>query len=68
MKVNNWNHDLSLWTAPAVFGKEDFGNGISETLKEVENLCTDKTENIILEDIRWQGCSLCGRPVRRISL
>lgn len=42
VKVNNWNHDLSPWTAPAVFGTEGFGDGASETLKEVQKLCTDK--------------------------
>ena len=25
VKVDNWNTDLSPWKAPAVFGKEDFG-------------------------------------------
>ena len=32
VKVGSWNADLSPWTAPAVFGKEDFGEGASETL------------------------------------
>ena len=32
IKVNNWNQDLSPWTAPAVFGNEDFGEGAAETL------------------------------------
>ena len=27
VKVENWNRDLSPWTAPAVFGDEDFGDG-----------------------------------------
>ena len=30
--VNSWNKDLSPWNAPAVFGKEDFGDGAPETL------------------------------------
>lgn len=34
-KVNNWNHDLSPWEAPAVFGGEGFGGGAKETLDEV---------------------------------
>lgn len=42
VKVNNWNHDLSPWKAPAVFGKEDFGDGAAKTLEEVLELCTDK--------------------------
>ena len=32
-KVNDWNHDLSPWPAPAVFGNEDFGDGAKETLE-----------------------------------
>ncbi len=31
--VKSWNHDLSPWKAPAVFGKEDFGDGAAETLE-----------------------------------
>ena len=33
LKVNDWNHDLSPWPAPAVFGNEDFGDGAKETLE-----------------------------------
>ncbi len=32
VKVNDWNHDLSPWPAPAVFGKEDFAGEAEETL------------------------------------
>ena len=32
VKVNSWNKDLSPWPAPAVFGREDFGEGAEETL------------------------------------
>ena len=32
VKVNDWNHDLSPWPAPAVFGKEDFAGKAEETL------------------------------------
>ena len=39
IKVKNWNLDLSPWNAPAVFGKEGFGGGASETLTAVgENI------------------------------
>ena len=41
LKVNGWNHDLSPWKAPAVFGNSDFGDGASDTLSEVLSLCTD---------------------------
>lgn len=34
--VNDWNHDLSPWKAPAVFGKEGFGDGARDTLAFVE--------------------------------
>lgn len=30
--VRDWNRDLSPWCAPAVFGREPFGNGAQETL------------------------------------
>ena len=32
LKVNDWNKDLSPWTAPPVFGNEPFGNDASSTL------------------------------------
>ena len=32
VKVDNWNKDLSPWPVPAVFGREDFGEGAEETL------------------------------------
>ena len=31
LKVNDWNKDLSPWTAPPVFGNEPFGNDASST-------------------------------------
>ena len=34
IEVNDWDHNLSPWKAPAVFGNRDFGNGAAETLKE----------------------------------
>ena len=41
VKVSNWNHDLSPWKAPAVFGAEDFGGGAEETLHEILKLTHD---------------------------
>ena len=41
-KVNDWNRDLSPWKAPAVFGKEGFGCGAPETLRELLELCGDR--------------------------
>ncbi len=44
LKVNSWNNDLSPWQAKAVFGKEDFGGNAEATLKEVLDLCTDRSK------------------------
>lgn len=41
VKVENWNHDLSPWPAPAVFGNEDFGDGAATLLREILPLCAD---------------------------
>ncbi|MBR2259660.1 MAG: esterase [Blautia sp.] len=53
--VDNWNKDLSPWTAPAVFGKEDFGDGAKETLTEILKLTNDNTKSYIIG-----GYSLAG--------
>lgn len=42
VKVNRWNEDLSPWSAPAVFGNENFGEGASEMLTEIMDLAPDK--------------------------
>ena len=34
VRVQNWNRDLSPWPAPAVFGKEGFGNGAADMLTD----------------------------------
>ena len=44
LKINNWNNDLSPWSAPAVFGKENFGGNADAALKEVLSLCTDRSK------------------------
>lgn len=36
LAVEDWNHQLSPWQAPAVFGKQDFGAGAEETLNSIE--------------------------------
>ena len=36
VKVKSWNRDLSPWSAPAVFGNEDFGKGAPETLQYLQ--------------------------------
>ena len=47
-KVNNWNKDLSPYKAKAVFGKEDFGDGASNTLKEILSVCNDLNKTYII--------------------
>ena len=54
-KVADWNKDLSPWEAPAVFGREDFGSGAAETLKEILNSCNDDTKSYYIG-----GYSLAG--------
>ena len=63
IKVRNWNHDLSPWYAPAVFGKEDFGGGAAETLHEVLKYTGDKTKTYYIGGYSlaglfalWAGC------------
>lgn len=55
VRVHDWNSDLSPWPAPAVFGKEGFGNGAADTLTEVLKYCTDRDKTYILG-----GYSLAG--------
>ena len=35
LKVNDWNNDLSPWTAPPVFGNVPFGDGAASTLSSL---------------------------------
>ena len=39
LPVSDWNRELSPWKAPAVFGREDFGDGAAETLERALALC-----------------------------
>ena len=55
LKVGNWNHDLSPWKAPAVFGTEDFGDGAAATLEEILKLTEDRSKTYYLG-----GYSLAG--------
>ena len=54
-KVENWNKDLSPWSAPPVFGREPFGEGAESTLKEILKLCTDSDKTYVIG-----GYSLAG--------
>lgn len=55
VRVEDWNRDLSPWEAPAVFGREGFGSGASETLEEVLRLCGDRSKTYYIG-----GYSLAG--------
>ena len=54
-KVGSWNKDLSPWPAPAVFGKEDFGDGAAEMLAEIIMFCVDRSKTYYIG-----GYSLAG--------
>ena len=55
LKVKSWNEDLSPWQAPPVFGKEGFGDGAAETLKEVLKHTGDRSKTFYIG-----GYSLAG--------
>ena len=55
VKVDDWNLDLSPWRSPAVFGKEDFGDGAASLLEEILRLCSDESKTYYLG-----GYSLAG--------
>ena len=52
VKVNDWNHDLSPWKAPAVFGNESFGDGAERTLSEVLKMLSDIDKDLLPGDGR----------------
>lgn len=55
VRIDDWNSELSPWKAPAIFGKEDFGEGASKTLGELLKLCADKRKTYYIG-----GYSLAG--------
>lgn len=55
VSVEHWNHELSPWKAPAVFGAESFGDGAAEMLKRVLDQCQDESRRYYLG-----GYSLAG--------
>ena len=55
IEVDNWNFDLSPWQAPAVFGKEAFGDGADHTLANIKKLCSDNNKTYYIG-----GYSLAG--------
>lgn len=55
VRVEDWNRDLSPWTAPAVFGNEGFGDGAQDTLRNILTLIDNWEKTYILG-----GYSLAG--------
>lgn len=55
VKVANWNRDLSPWKAPAIFGKDDFGDGAEDMLRFILGQCTDRRKTYYIG-----GYSLAG--------
>ena len=55
VNIEDWNLELSPWSAPPVFGKEAFGGGAEQTLAEILSLCADKGKRYYLG-----GYSLAG--------
>ena len=55
VQTADWNRDLSPWSAPAVFGKEDFGGAAAQTLSGILSLCGAKEKTYYLG-----GYSLAG--------
>ena len=54
-KIKDWNQELSPWKAPAVFGKQAFGDGAEDTLNEILKYCEDRTKTYCIG-----GYSLAG--------
>ena len=53
--VEQWNRELSPWSAPPVFGNEPFGDGAPSLLKNILSLCADPEKTYFLG-----GYSLAG--------
>ncbi|MBR6085679.1 MAG: hypothetical protein IKP61_08745 [Spirochaetales bacterium] len=54
LKVNDWNGDLSPWTAPPVFGNVPFGDGAPKTLSNLLNELP-KTEELYIGGYSLSG-------------
>ena len=60
VKVEDWNHDLSPWKEPAVFGKEDFGDGAGDMLRFILAQCADRSKTYYIGGYSLAGLfSLC---------
>ena len=61
VRVKRWNHDLSPWTAPAVFGNEAFGDGAGETLRFLQ-------EQVLQEQVRREQAAVDEQNVKKIYI
>ena len=52
--VNDWNKDLSPWKAPAVFGKNDFGDGAADTLTYITDRLIPDVNNLHLSGVEGE--------------
>ena len=57
--IDDWNHELSPWETPAVFGKADFGSGANDTLLFITETLLKKID-INADHIYLGGYSLAG--------
>ena len=55
VKVEDWNHDLSPWKEPAVFGKEDFGDGAGDMLRFILAQCADRSKTYYIGGYSLSG-------------
>ena len=55
VKVDDWNYDLAPWKAPAVFGKNGFGDGAGDMLRFILEQCSDHSKTYYIG-----GYSLAG--------
>ena len=55
VRIDDWNRDLSPWTAPPVCGSEPFGSGARDTLDAILPLCADRSRRYCIG-----GYSLAG--------
>ena len=64
--VEDWNRDLSPWKAPAVFGREGFGDGAAATLQAVLEQAAEAGKTCIIGGYSLAGLfALYGFPDSR---
>ena len=54
-QVEDWNRDLAPWESPAVFGRDDFGNGAQDTLSEILKYCDNQDKTYYLGGYSMAG-------------